>query len=107
MTSIPITSVVVLIEKLKTKPAMYLGDESITRLKSFLDGWFLGIGDSVMDEEVLADFQIWIAERFNLKTTHSWDRIILFYSMNEQRALFSFFELFSSFLEEKGDSSAP
>lgn len=81
---------------------MYLGRRSITRLRSFLDGYIsarqdLGLPPRKQERE-FAGFQDWIQERFKITTTHGWDSIILFYSADERDALDNFFDLLEQFL---------
>lgn len=87
-----------IILKIKARPSMYLGGNSISSLKAYLDGWYDRDREGVEDVELLNEFQDWIEERFSLKGSHSYDRIILFYSQDECSALTEFFKLFDMFL---------
>jgi len=65
---------------------MYLGKCSITRLRAFLDGYEtaraeLGFPDTEQQQQ-LDGFQEWIQERYQITSTHGWDSIILFFSVN-------------------------
>lgn len=91
-------SIVELILKIKKRPAMYLGRNSISCLRSFMDGWNHRQPTTVIDAEIIVEFQDWVENKYKLKNTHSWDRIILFYSQDEGTALTNFFELFDKFL---------
>jgi len=86
--------------KIKERPSMYLGTNSISCLKAFLDGWYFRDEEGVDDVELMNAFQTWIVNRFSVKGTQSYARIILFYSQDECSALKTFFELFDSFLIE-------
>ena len=76
---------------------MVLGSNSIVTLRAFLDGWMFGSRGTIIDEFILDEFQEWIAEKYRVKGTQSWERIIIFYSIDEYKALMNFFELFKEF----------
>ena len=90
-----------MLQNMKKRPGMYLGKCSITRLKSFLDGYIAArqdLGFPLTEQERhFEKFQEWIQERFELKSSHGWDSIILFYSADEKDALNNFFELLERF----------
>mgnify|MGYP001579468550 CR=1 FL=1 len=87
-------SIVELILQIKSRPAMYIGCNSISCLKAFIDGWFLRAPESVIDSNVMDEFQRWIERKYNIDTAHSWKDIILFYSQDEGDALLKFFDEF-------------
>ena len=97
-----------MLESVKQRPGMYLGICSITRLRSFLIGYMgarQDLGLPVTEEENEFDkFQEWIQERFEIKSSHGWNDIILFYSADEKDALNKFFELFEKF--KNGESAS-
>ncbi len=87
---------------MKSRAPMYIGTGSILCFKSFIDGWYFRDLESDIKMEVLDDFNHWIQARYELNDTRNWDRIILFYSQDENDALTQFFRLFDIFLEEYG-----
>jgi hypothetical protein len=87
--------------KIKERPSMYLGANSISCLKAFLDGWYLRDEEGVHDTELFNDFIKWIEKRFSVKGNQGYAKIILFYSQDECSALKTFFELFDTFLLEQ------
>jgi len=89
------------ISVIQTRTSMYIGGGTITHLKAFLDGWFYGKEKEIIDSHLLEDFQEWIQNKYNIRSTQSWDRIIVFYSTDESKALESFFQLFGEFLEQQ------
>lgn len=98
-----------MLQEIEKRPGMYLGKRSITRLRSFLDGYMgaredLGLPQTEQERE-FNGFQEWIQERFNITSSHGWDSIILFYSADERDALDKFFELFEKF--RNGESPLP
>lgn len=97
-----------MLQRIKQRPGMYLGKCSINRLRSFLDGYRgarQDLGLPISEEETEFDkFQEWIQERFDIKSSHGWNDIILFYSVDEKDALNKFFELFEQF--NNGESAS-
>jgi len=89
-----------IIQKIKERPSMYLGANSISCLKAYLDGWYFRDVEGIDDIEIMNSFQTWIEKRFSINGVQSYARIILFYSQDECSALRTFFELFDSFLME-------
>ncbi len=94
-----------ILERIKQKPAIFLGKSSLTRLRSFLDGYMgarvdLGLPETQQEIE-FNQFQEWIQSRFKINSSHSWDSIILFYSEDEKDGLNKFFQLFEEFCTEK------
>ena len=90
-----------IIRKIEKRPAMYLGQPSITHLQSFLAGYFFArhqLGEVETEQEKhFANFDPWIQEKFKITSSQSWDKIILFFSQDERQALDLFFELFNEF----------
>ncbi len=90
-----------LIQKIKKRPSMYLGKPAISNLRSCLAGYILArreLGISQTEQEKkFTEFQGWIQKKFNISSSQSWDKVILFYSEDERTALEHFFELFEEF----------
>ena len=90
-----------LIRNIQKRPAMYLGQPSILHLRTFLAGYFFArhqLGESeTTQEKQFSNFQAWIQEKFKITSSQSWDKIILFFSQDEYKALEQFFELFDEF----------
>jgi hypothetical protein len=90
-----------MLDSIKQRPGMYIGRCSLTRLRSFLDGYMgaradLGIPLTQQEKE-FNQFPDWIQDRFKITSTQSWDSIILFHSADEREALDNFFKLFEEF----------
>lgn len=97
-----------MLESIKQRPGMYLGKCSITRLRSFLDGYMgarrdLGL-PTTEEETEFKQFKDWIEERFEIKSYYGWNDIILLNSVDERDALNKFFELFEQFMN--GESAS-
>ncbi|WP_238360615.1 hypothetical protein [Iningainema tapete] len=96
-----------IIQKIKQRPSLYLGQRSISHLQTFLDGYTFARREqgvpTTEEEREFEEFQEWIEQRFNQESTQSWARIILFYSEDERDALDRFFELFAEFLQRNNN----
>lgn len=57
--------------------------------------------EQITDEEIefYRNFQPWLQIKLHVRTTNSWDKIILIQSINEQEAWTSFFNLLNEFLK--------
>jgi hypothetical protein len=80
---------------------MYLGKPSISNLRSFLSGYFFARREleqvQTQDEKRFSEFQTWIKAKYKVSSNQSWDKVILFFSEDENSALLDFFELFKEF----------
>jgi len=98
-----------LIRNIQKRPAMYLGQPSISHLRTFLAGYFFArhqLEQPETDQEKhFSNFQTWIQQKFKITSSQSWDKIILFFSQDEYRALEQFFELFDEY--SKTDQNEP
>lgn len=90
-----------LIRNIQKRPAMYLGQPSISHLRTFLAGYFFACHQFGEPETIqvkhFSNFQTWIQQKFKITSSQSWDKIILFFSQDEYKALEQFFELFDEF----------
>lgn len=97
-----------LIRNIQKRPAMYLGQTSITNFQSFLAGYFFArhqLGEPETEQEKhFVNFEPWIQQKFKITSSQSWDKIILFFSQDEHQALERFFELFDEFSTEDGNN---
>lgn len=92
-----------LISKIQKRPSMYLGKPAISNLRSCLAGYILarrelGIAQTEQEKH-FTEFHLWVKNKFDVTSSQSWDKIILFYSEDERKALEYFFELFQEYLE--------
>ena len=93
-----------LLEKIKTKPGLYLGTASITNLRMFILGYRLARSElSISNTEAESDFhknfQPWLQNRLSIRTVNAWDKIILLTSIDEKAAFDYFFQLLDEFLQ--------
>jgi hypothetical protein len=96
------SSLFALLEKIKNKPGLYVGKTSITELRMFIVGYRfarseLNIQNTEAESDFYKNFQPWLQIRLNVRTSNSWDKIILFTVINEKQAFDYFFQLLSEF----------
>ncbi|HEV3142307.1 MAG TPA: hypothetical protein VGZ47_00315 [Gemmataceae bacterium] len=89
-----------LLAGLRSRPGMYIGKPSVTRLAFFLRGydhamWQMGQAKT----DLLAGFRDWIQKRYN-STKHSWEELILRESSNEEDAFRRFWTLWDEYQKE-------
>lgn len=99
------TDLFTLLEKVKSKPGMYIGRCSVYDLFMFLAGYKtakleMGVKPSPEELKFYREFQPWLQEKFSISTNNSWAKIIQFYSKDEQEAFERFFELLSEFSQQ-------
>ncbi len=90
-------SIVDIINNIQKRPAMYIGRNSISCLKSFLDGWYLRNPEEVVDGIFMEQFQIVIERKYEAKSSKSWSDILLYNSQDESKALELFFKEFDEY----------
>lgn len=93
------------LQKIKKRPAMYLGRHSIFSLQAFLDGYYfarreLGIPLTKQEAE-FQEFLQWLRQKFQVETGQLWASILLFHSADERNAVERFFDLFEEFLNRE------
>jgi len=74
-------NIYVLLDSMRKRPAMYIGDNNIFQLDSFLGGYFhamIQVGADFIETPSFDDFHDWIAHRFGYReSTAGWPRMIL------------------------------
>jgi hypothetical protein len=89
--------------ELRIRPAMYLGENTITKLHDHLQGykmayWFNDI-DNLVDKTFFASFNEFVYDYYSVTTSDDWKGVILEQCFgNEQNALDTFFELFDLYI---------
>ncbi len=91
-----------LLEKIKTKPGLYLGTASITSLRMFILGYRfarseLSITNTETESDFYKKFQPWLQNRLSIRTVNGWDKIILLTCTDEKAAFDYFFQLLDEF----------
>src|SRR4051794_31062962 len=98
------TDIVNLLKEIKMRPGIYIGRASITRLASFLDGYYYGVGETTpLSDPLFSGFQDWVKNRYHLNTSHNWSSIILFFECDEALAFKKFFELLDEYRAESAE----
>lgn len=91
-----------LIKRIKPRPELYIGCRSINCLRVYLDGFSQALSlvkhETSLGEE-LVEFQNWLASKYGITTSQSWNQILLFFSANEDSALDLFFKMYAEFHE--------
>ena len=91
-----------LLEKIQTKPGLYIGTTSITHLRMFILGYSLarsemGITNTEAERDFYKNFQPWLQNRLSIRTVNAWDKIILLTCIDEKAAFDYFFQLLNEF----------
>lgn len=104
-----------ILEKIRTRPGMYIGRASVRDLFMFLVGYKtarreLGIELCELEKDFAEHFHNWVQQRFNVRTNNSWAKIILLFTRDEKDAFDCFYKLLDEFkqrdqsLDENGKS---
>ncbi|BAZ11935.1 hypothetical protein NIES4071_37630 [Calothrix sp. NIES-4071] len=91
-----------ILEKIKTKPGMYIGSPSVSDLFHFLVGFKTALrelGIKATDEEMdfYREFQPWVQKKYHVSTSNSWAKIIMLHCASEQEGLNVFYKLLEEF----------
>jgi hypothetical protein len=86
------------LSEVEKKPLLWLNENNISCLRSFLNGWIVGRNEEE-DEKLMSDFDRFVVDEFNEgNSTCGWCGIIVKHC-GEADTLSSFFELFNKFKE--------
>lgn len=96
------SSIIELLFMIKKRPGAYLGKSSISKLKSFLDGYCCALMYVDIDygEDIYVSFSAWLAKRYNIVSVISWDSYLIEKTHDEVLAFNLFFEELELFLKE-------
>jgi hypothetical protein len=91
------------LQKIHSKPGMYIGSASVSDLFMFVVGYEFARGELEIESTEWEDnfhenFQPWLQQRFHVSTSNSWAKIIMLYCVNEKEGFESFFKLLDEFL---------
>ena len=93
-----------LLKTIQQRPGMFLGAPSVSSLQMFLGGYFFARHEQGLaiteEEQIFERFQGWAEQRFQVKASVSWAKIILLYSADERAGFELFFELWEEFVRE-------
>lgn len=93
-----------LLDSIKQKPALFLSQPSAIGLHSFLLGWKTAKNIYKLpkdeDEQDFAGFQEWVTQRYDIRSSQAWPRIITFFSRDEKESLELFFDLLEEYRKQ-------
>lgn len=87
------------------RPNMYLDRGSVRQIDAFINGFMMaeslhGLPEDD-DTKEFAGFRDWVAERYEINTTHSWAQIIDFFSATDSDSVDLCFRLLLEYQEGK------
>ncbi|NEP20200.1 MAG: hypothetical protein F6J97_25505 [Leptolyngbya sp. SIO4C1] len=96
-----------MLEKIKARPGMYIGKTSVSDLFMFIIGYRtareeLGIEPTATELDFYGEFQPWLQQRLDMRTSNAWAKMIEFSCGDERDAFERFFELLDEFLRRDG-----
>jgi len=97
------------LKRVSVRPGMFLGDENVKSLASFIHGYTqaridLGLpGFGSPDSSILDEFEKWLAMKLNDTRDVAWQTLIMTEDPTEKNVQ-TFFSRFEEFLRELGDS---
>jgi len=97
-----------LIRNIRKRPAMYLGQPTLSNLRTFLAGYTFarrqqGI-PATAQEQTFAEFPLWLQKEFSTSDPKYWDQVVLAICPNDQEPFDLFFQLFEQFLNTAAPS---
>ena len=88
------------LDKMRERPAMYLGEKSITRMEAFIMGFYEGSNDEITENPPFDGFNDFVGKFYGKYTTAGWKNLILSdHYGNEKEALDRFFVLLDEYRE--------
>ena len=87
---------------IKKRGGLYIGTKSITRLRSFIDGYMfaMNLENKEYNACIFYNFNDWMAQKYNVKKSILWDIYLLNLTNNEEKSFDLFFEDLETFLKE-------
>jgi hypothetical protein len=95
------TPILSILEKVRRRPAIYIGHQSLHDLALFITGASFVLSQYGLRDKVWEGFQDWTAKRFGLSVAQSWYNIIWFVTGSDSSALEAFWRLLDEYLEEQ------
>ncbi len=99
------SSVYLLLQKIRQCPQLYLGKLSLERLHAFLDGYQIGRLYEV--DNCLEGFNEYVAMHYHISSSQNWSSIIQFFHLSDEEAFWEFFKLFDQFMDAKRKRENP
>jgi hypothetical protein len=98
----------IILNKIRKRPNLYMYYHSPFLLRSYLDGYIQCLNDNNLYRDsgfakyFNENFNDFISEHYRNETSVGWDKIINFYSSNQEKAFWNFFELLDEFIADSG-----
>jgi hypothetical protein len=94
-----------ILNKIKTKPGLYLGQPSVSDLFIFLAGYKtarreLGIEPNEAEKQFYQEFSEFVQNKYQIKTANSWAKIIMLSCQDEKEGFRMFFDLLDDFIAQ-------
>uniref|UniRef100_B8HQL0 Uncharacterized protein n=1 Tax=Cyanothece sp. (strain PCC 7425 / ATCC 29141) TaxID=395961 RepID=B8HQL0_CYAP4 len=91
-----------LLEKIRTKPGMYLGRPSVSDLFMFLVGYEYALSEIDIDlteaeKQFYCDFQPWLQQKLKITSVASWAKLIMLSCHDEKAGFEQFYKLLDEF----------
>ncbi|MCE2027335.1 hypothetical protein [Sessilibacter corallicola] len=87
-----------IIREIERRPLMWLPEKHIMYFSTFLDG-YLHTSNDPDAHFIIKCFNVFIDNKYSIRTTHGWARNINHMSANPHDALDKFFKEFKEFIE--------
>ena len=93
--------IVELLYNIKKRPGVYIGKPSILRLHSFMDGYCCAMVYEGIDFNVgfYYSFIRWLSDKYHIKSSVSYDTILMDALQDDKLAFYAFFTEFEQFLQ--------
>ena len=93
-----------LLQKIQTKPGLYIGTTSITNLRMFIVGYRfarseMGLTNTEAESDFYKNFQPWLQNRLSIHTVGAWDKLISLTCIDQTAAFNYFFQLLDEFVQ--------
>jgi hypothetical protein len=97
------------LKRVSARPGMFLGDENVKTLSTFIQGYRqaridLGVPElGTAESSLLDEFEKWLADKLGDTRDVAWPTLIATEDPSERNTQ-TFFSRFEEFLQERGDS---
>lgn len=87
-----------MLNEIKAKPGVYIGEKNLERLAMYLTGYVSCLVELTNKTTYfLIEIQSFIADYYNINSDQYWVDIIRFYTLSEEEAYDKFYELLDMF----------
>lgn len=98
------------LEKIRAKPAIYLGRAAVSDLFMFLVGYEfarseMGLELTEQEQRFYDEFQPWLQQKLGIRSMASWAKLIMLSCPDEKTGFEYFFQLFDEFWQHSAPPS--